>query len=398
MKYIRKLTPVSSYDIQGLESWLQDMALQGLYLKKYRPLFCTFYSAPAKPTRCRVEPYHRHLDEELPQSMLELYESYGWECVGEISREMLLFATQDESAPELHTDPQLQGELWRKLVRRVRRSFLTQIALIVLILVLTVFLISGGPVQALLTTATPVLLLALLAFLAGVPHQYADLREVTRFTRQLEAGQALTHREAYPKKSYVPLVSILGYAVLLALLILVQYILPFTGGLRPVEETEDFTPLSLETLEGDRYRKHAVEMDGVDYANFSRKEQYLLCTQWEVVQTSKWSPNGENWTRLELHWYRLPAPLSFLSKPLAQELLQDAMELDDDIWWTSGEEVAWDVTYSPQEGLDLLAAARRKGGSFQTAVAAAGNQAVLVQYTGSGDLTEHWENIAAMVQ
>ena len=121
MKYIRKLTPVDPYDIQGLESWHQDLALQGLYLKKFRPLFCTFSQGPARPTRYRIEPHHRQLDDDLPWSMLELYESYGWECVGEISGEMLIFATQDENAPELHTDPQLQGELWRKLTRRMRR-------------------------------------------------------------------------------------------------------------------------------------------------------------------------------------------------------------------------------------------------------------------------------------
>ena len=30
MKTVRKLTPVSPYDIQSLESWLQDMAREGL--------------------------------------------------------------------------------------------------------------------------------------------------------------------------------------------------------------------------------------------------------------------------------------------------------------------------------------------------------------------------------
>lgn len=50
MKSVYKLTPVSDYDIQGTESWLQDMALRGLYLKKYRSLFCTFTPGPAKKT------------------------------------------------------------------------------------------------------------------------------------------------------------------------------------------------------------------------------------------------------------------------------------------------------------------------------------------------------------
>ena len=120
MKSVYKLTPVSDYDIQGIESWLQDMALQGLYLKKYRPLFCTFTPGPAKKTRYRLEPCRRGLDDDLPADMLDLYEEYGWEYVGDVNREMLIFSTQDEEATELHTDPAIQGERWKKLYKQAR--------------------------------------------------------------------------------------------------------------------------------------------------------------------------------------------------------------------------------------------------------------------------------------
>ena len=36
MKCIRKFTPVSPYDIQGLESWLEDLSLRGLFLRQLR--------------------------------------------------------------------------------------------------------------------------------------------------------------------------------------------------------------------------------------------------------------------------------------------------------------------------------------------------------------------------
>lgn len=41
-------------DAEGLESWLEDLALQGLYLKTFRPLFCTFIPGPVKKTRYRL--------------------------------------------------------------------------------------------------------------------------------------------------------------------------------------------------------------------------------------------------------------------------------------------------------------------------------------------------------
>ena len=37
-----RVTPVNRYDIPALESWLEDMARRGLFLRKFRPLFCTF--------------------------------------------------------------------------------------------------------------------------------------------------------------------------------------------------------------------------------------------------------------------------------------------------------------------------------------------------------------------
>ena len=50
MKYVRKITPAPLSDAEGLESWLEDLALQGLYLKTFRPLFCTFIPGPVKKT------------------------------------------------------------------------------------------------------------------------------------------------------------------------------------------------------------------------------------------------------------------------------------------------------------------------------------------------------------
>ena len=56
MKHIYKLTPVSMYDAQGLESWLEDMAKRGLFLKKFGSIWCSFEKGPAQALRYRVEP------------------------------------------------------------------------------------------------------------------------------------------------------------------------------------------------------------------------------------------------------------------------------------------------------------------------------------------------------
>ena len=95
MKYVRRITPAPLSDAEGLESWLEDLSLQGLYLKTFRPLFCTFVPGPAKKTRYRLEPYRLRPEDDLPCSMLELYRDFGWDYAGTANNAMLIFSTQD---------------------------------------------------------------------------------------------------------------------------------------------------------------------------------------------------------------------------------------------------------------------------------------------------------------
>ena len=56
------------------------------------------------------------------------------------------------------------------------------------------------------------------------------------------------------------------------------------------------------------------------------------------------------------------------------------------------------MTEYPGLGLDYLAVARRDNGTFQAAAAAGNGRALVVRYTGHGDLTQHLEEIAAMLR
>ena len=161
---------------------------------------------------------------------------------------------------------------------------------------------------------------------------------------------------------------------LAVLLVFVQYILPFTGGgARSLDKLEDFTLLSIRSLEGEGYRPDSFVADGVDYANFCDRERYLLApTAWETVQSGKW--DNDLWVRLEVDWYR---PLfSSMARPLAADLLKDAIKLDKsvwwdaDAWWTQAQTEGWTVTEYTPEDMDYLAVARREGSPFQSAAAA----------------------------
>lgn len=403
MKSVYKLTPVSDYDIQGTESWLQDMALRGLYLKKYRSLFCTFTPGPARKTRYRIEPCRRAVDDDLPCAMLDLYEEYGWECVGDINREMLIFSTQDENAPELHTDPAIQGEQWKKLYKKARTgTYVVPLSFVAVTLCTAATLFEHGtPLTNLITNASLPLVLMWVCLLLGLPSAFAKKRDLGLILRQLEEGIPLEHRAPYPKRNLSSPTYFTVVVLLWIALILGQYIMPLTGGqLQALSALQDFPLLSLSQVEGEEFIPFTTASEGyVDYANFARQEHYLLCwNSWEAVQSGAWI--GEDiWNRMEVNWYDLPAPLAFLAKPMAKEQLDHSMALDEDIWWIAPEDEVgtWTITQYPGIGADYLAVARREGTAFQTAAAALGSKVVLVQYTGRGDLSAHLTEIINMI-
>ena len=169
MKCIRKFTPVSPYDIQGLESWLQDLALQGLYLAWFRPLFSTFVQDTPRQVRYRGE-FCKEADRDgPPQDLKDLYRDFGWDYVGRAwDSTLLIFRTRDSRAEELHTDPPLQGELLEKLARRLGRRFFGQLVLTLVLAVLCAVLMGPAPVAQLVThPQLPVFLLCLILSLLG---------------------------------------------------------------------------------------------------------------------------------------------------------------------------------------------------------------------------------------
>ena len=400
MKYVRKITPAPLSDAEGLESWLEDLALQGLYLKTFRPLFCTFIPGPAKKTRYRLEPYRLRPEDDLPCSMLELYQDFGWDYAGTANNAMLIFSTQDPEAPELHTDPALQSQRWKKLYRSARRGFVWDAALLVLVAVLTALLLADTPILHLLTTSAVPLILFGLYQLCSLPAAWAEVQDLSRLVRRLEAGEPMDHRAPYPRRRLVPLLSFALCVLLIVLLVLPRYILPFLGGgMRPIGEVSDFSPLSLAQVEGKGYRPYEMEdPNQSDYSHYSRRNHYLLCwNQWEVFQAGQADLAGKlNW--MQIDWYDIPAPLSFLSAPLADELLSKAMKLDEDIWWTDQEDGTWQVSKHSDPRVNFLSTARKERTLFQTAAAATGGQVVLVRYTGHGDLSEHLEDIIQMTE
>ena len=385
MKCIRKFTPVSPYDIQGLESWLEDLSLRGLFLVKFGTTFSIFAQGVPKRTRYRVEYCKPYYTDEPPQDLLDLYRDFGWEFVcwaGNI--DLPIFRTQDPQAEEPHTDPSLQGTLLKKVAERLKRAFLHDA-----ILLLAVFSLMLAAGLALSVISYPVLLAVIAYEAVQTFTRCRSWLRVRAVVRSLQDGVPMNHKISYPNRIRSNLAQFVLLLLFLALLLLHYY---FNNA--PAQNTqEDFSPILLSELEG--------RSDSVAVINCPHLLS-LCYSQWEVIQIQTFGVEGgrTDWVRMDVDWYRPLIPA--LAEPLARDLLRTSIWLDGlgSSWWTApiADRDGWTVTEYKLDSVDWCAIAVHEESGLQAAAVCANGQTARARYTGSANLADHLEEIAGMVE
>ena len=103
----RKSCPISIYDVAAVETWLEDLARKG-----ENPVCFTGSRVDLlldEPWECRfrLQPLQRW-KEALDPERVEAYRSMGWRLVGQLGP-FWVWRCDDPNAPELDTDPVVQG-------------------------------------------------------------------------------------------------------------------------------------------------------------------------------------------------------------------------------------------------------------------------------------------------
>lgn len=120
MKTVWKPVPCPVYDVEGLQSWLEEMAAGGLRLRRFRlgSNFAVFFVGEPGAVRYRLSATRRPpglLDSavsdrpDLPDDEeWQLSAAAGWQFVTGLE-EFYIYRCEDPAAPELNTDPQVQA-------------------------------------------------------------------------------------------------------------------------------------------------------------------------------------------------------------------------------------------------------------------------------------------------
>ena len=132
----RELRPVELYDVAVLESWLEERDREGYHLLRFSGLYGIFsWERPAPDYRYRLQPLLRR-EKAPPPEMAEAYRERGWEYVCTLAGTFHVWRCGDPDAPELDTDPVVQGMGYGYLKKKMRRHLLRLPVILLLCLAL----------------------------------------------------------------------------------------------------------------------------------------------------------------------------------------------------------------------------------------------------------------------
>lgn len=223
-QYVYRFPPCPVYDMECIENWIENQALNGLKLVKYNAFgLFIFEKSEPQSVRCRLEAAqenHTLWDNSgPPPQKVELAQEFGWSFVTSCGG-FYIFQTNDPYAQELNTDPCIQALTLKILKKRWRNS------VIFILIYLSVLLFGIGPgFFFFLTSYNSVFLILMLLFLIiDTVTRFSGLLHISRLYRCLSSGQPLTHKTRRNRNEKVyPFCQYATYVLAVAMLISIAH-------------------------------------------------------------------------------------------------------------------------------------------------------------------------------
>lgn len=251
-RLVYRICPCFSHDIEGIQTWLEDLAMEGLFLERYGRTLSVFTFRRGAPRKAlyRLEVWENHGSvssaDGPDMEMREDFAQMGWEFLVNFGG-FHIYRSFDPHARELNTDPTVQALTLQRLKKSQRGTALWT----VLDALLLLFLHNSPGVYLwrLAVTAGPVLPLSGISIFiwAFVSSLCATLR-LRRYQKRLQSGESLTLR-----KEWRPTAHLARCARLLPGLLILSAIVSFcvfgakAANRQPIEACQ--APLPFVTLE-----------------------------------------------------------------------------------------------------------------------------------------------------
>ncbi len=328
-KQIFRMPPCPAYDITGMENWLTEMAAQGYVLKRFfTNLIAVFEMREPQNLRYRLTSLSSNafavpdLDPSL-DNLKEYCAAYGWDYVDHRGT-FCIFVTDDISAPELHTDADVQA-MTLEQVRKERKSSL------ILPVFWTLFilwqLMQGGIMLNTIQLGSVWILLFAVLVLMLIIDALLEIRYLGKIQAAIRNSRNIENSRnsvAYQTRTIL----LFGFAIVLMIVTGVQYYEEKTGNDKIFLSAyiDELPTLTIEDLvPGDTYK----QTDYSEYANTITVKSDLLAPVYvsfsqrgAVYQNGICQFEGD----IDVTYIETRAPW------IAQKLAEDFQTRDESFW------------------------------------------------------------------
>ena len=211
-KYAHRFPPCPVYDLEGLESWLEDLAKQGLILTKGGLFFgfAEFEKTTSKPMRYRLQPLpkKKFLEDRRPDDdALEFAKEYGWEYLCNLG-DYAVYGCEDPNARELDTDPQVQAVALQQVYQKKKAELISS-AITLLICIGLLFWL--GPVSYALNANGWNLGFICLIWFSYPIFSVLELKQLRELHQKLLLGTPLSRTKNWRRKRWPHWISAVFY-------------------------------------------------------------------------------------------------------------------------------------------------------------------------------------------
>lgn len=202
-----RLAPCPSYDVEGMESWLEDLAEEGLFLAS-DGFFCGFgffYKEEPKKVKYRLQASEVQGgflmdDGDVPEKeQREISEALGWEFVARRG-EFYIYRSMREDVRELNTDPEIQA-ITMKMVEK--RQFSSIMSCLIWFVLYPLLKKNGAFLVPLLYMKTWFYFFSIALALYFVLGPVWKFVYYTKLRRKLKKGEQLNREKNWKKKAWI---------------------------------------------------------------------------------------------------------------------------------------------------------------------------------------------------
>lgn len=208
-RHAYRLPPCPDYDVEGTQSWLTDLAAQGLHLARdglFLGIAC-FEKGEPQSVRYRLEAAEKTTsmwaeDGGLPENAaVELSRELGWEYVANRGQ-FYIYRSAAPGVRELNTDPAVQALALDVVCKRQRRRFVNVLADILFWLLLYPLLqLRGAFFLLMLAVRTWFFLFGAALLLWELGRNMVQLLHLSKLKHQLQSAGSIDHAKDWKSKA-----------------------------------------------------------------------------------------------------------------------------------------------------------------------------------------------------